>query len=714
VIVFNPGDNCWRTSEAAFATLLIDCDDFYRALHQAIRKAQHSIFVVGWDIDSRIRLLRGDEERNSSFPSVISELLAKKARKNPHLKVYLLRWDSSLAFFKTRELLLKQIWDQQTPHNVHTRLDGKVPMGACQHQKIILVDDEVAFSGGMDVAVQRWDTREHPIEAPERKDEEGAYGPFHDVQIMVAGPVVGHLAELVRWRWGRVADIDAVPIRPVQRYSLNVPPPAWPDGFAPVFRKIPCAIARTLPAMDDMPAVQEVRRMYLNLIAGARDFIYLENQFASRREIAEALNARLKACEPLRVVVVSTFRPTGTVECEAYWASRIDFKRILEQGIEKNRVGMLYSSLVDEQGNFADKHIHSKVAAIDDNYLIVGSANLTNRSMSLDTECDLVFAAANSMHRQQIAQARNDLIGEHCGRSAAQVSKLLARDKGLEPLLQPARQYAYRLKEVQDELFTDKSLQTFMQPFSDPEEPMMPPLPLLNGRRFLLGNPSRKLVLLFSLFALFGILLGLTYLVIHSVPGFNTENIRAFLEHSRDTWWGLPAVCLVYVIGGMLFFPVTVLSLAVAAIFGPLWGPVYGICGALLSAALLFGAGHLLGLRGLRKIGGSKVRMLDEKFRRSGILGVAALRLIPIAPYSLVNLVAGISSIGLFQFMAGTFLGMFPTMLAKGLVGDSLAQLFVEPTPIGIGYLAGGMVCWVGVAVISQKLVNYFQRQRMA
>lgn len=712
--LFRPEKNCWRSSEAEFAALLIDCENFYRAIHNAICKAKHSIFIIGWDIDSRIRLLRGEEERNSPWPSVISDLLARKASENPQLNVYLLRWDSSLSFFTKRELLLKEVWDQKTPDNVHTWLDGSIPMGGCQHQKVIVVDDEVAFSGGMDIAVQRWDSRDHPVVELEREDENGIYSPLHDVQSVMAGPVVAQFAELVRWRWDRVADVRSAPMRQLERRRLDAPPPAWPDGVSPLFRQIPCAIARTIPFMDDVPPVQEVRHMFLDLIQSAEDFIYLENQFASRQEIAEALNARLKTCKKLRVLIISTYRPKSTFECEAYWASRIDFKSILEDGIETHRVQMLYSSAYDEEGNFAHKRIHSKVSVFDDKYLVVGSSNLSNRSMSLDTECDLVFSADNDQHRRQILYARNDLIGEHSGRTPEQVEKTLAGKRGLEKLLKPTGKYAYRLNEVEDELFTDKSLQLVMQPFSDPEEPMLPPLPMLNGRRFFLGNPSRKLVMLGTLVGVTLLMVGLAWLAQHYIPGFSAEEVRALLEQSRGTWWGLPVVCLVYVIAGIFFFPVTVLSVAVAAVFGPVWGPLYGICGALLSAALLFGVGHLLGLKGLRKLGGAKVRTIDEKFRRSGIIGVAAVRLLPIAPYSLVNLVAGISSITLLQFMGGTFLGMFPTMIAKGLVGDSLTQIFVNPSPLSVAYLVGGILAWVGIAVVSQKLVNRYQRRKAA
>ena len=99
--IFKQGENCWATSQASFATPLIDCGNYYKALHSAILKAKHSIFIVGWDIDSRIRLLRGEDEANSEAPSVVSDLLAWKAEQNPDMKIYLLRWDSSLAFFRS-------------------------------------------------------------------------------------------------------------------------------------------------------------------------------------------------------------------------------------------------------------------------------------------------------------------------------------------------------------------------------------------------------------------------------------------------------------------------------------------------------------------------------------------------------------------------------------------------------------------------------------
>ena len=710
--LFKPDINCWRQASAHFAAPVVDCENYYRALHEAFSRARHSIFVVGWDIDSRIRLLRGDEEQSSALPSIVSDLLAKCAEENPDLQIYLLRWDSSLAFLGMRELWAKEVWDEKTPSNVHVHLDDTIPMGGSQHQKIVIVDDEVAFSGGMDIAVHRWDTRAHRPTEPERIEDDGPYGPLHDVQAVVAGPVVRDLSELVRWRWKRLAGKDAIPFRENTDHQAAALPHCWPPSVKPLFQDIGCAIARTIPFMDDAEPRQEVRRMLLDLIDQAQDLIYIENQFASREEIAERLHDRLKACPTLRVLLVSSHEPKGTVEREAYWASRVAFKNILEAGIEPERILMASSTIEDENGEPTSKRVHSKVMTIDDRYLVIGSSNLSNRSMTLDTECDLIFEATTDAHREQVRQARDDLILEHSGCKPEQLSQWLEPGEPLRRLERCRQVGRYGLAEVEDEQFTDQSLRSFILPFSDPEEPLVPPLPLLNGKRIQLSNPSKKMLIIGGVVLLVAMLAGGGYYASQHVSWLNADAVQGFLESTQGTYWALPAVCGIYILAGILFFPVTVLSVAVAAVFGPLWGPVYGMAGALCSAALLFGAGQAMGGDSLSRIGGSRVKRVDQKFRESGIIGVAAIRVIPVAPFSLVNLVAGFSSIKFYQFIMGTFLGMAPLMIAKGLVGDSLTQIVINPSGRNIAYLLGGIVFWIVLIYASQKLVNSYQQRK--
>ena len=710
--IFKQGENCWVSSKATFAAPLIDCANYYRALHSSIVKARHSIFIIGWDIDSRIRLLRGEEEEASEAPSVISDLLAWKAEQNPDLKIYLLRWDSSLAFFAQREMWAKEVWDEKTPDNVQTELDDTIPMGGSQHQKVVLIDDELVFSGGMDVSTNRWDTRDHPVISDERDGPDGEYTPLHDVQAVYAGPLVADFADLVRWRWLRVSEESPTDIREDAANGEDDPiPHAWPDGVEPWFENVECALARTIPFMDEVEPVQEVRHMLLDLINQAERIIYIENQFTSRQEIAEALNKRMKECPGLEVVIVSSYEPKGKFECEAFWASRIEFKDILEKGVDNSRFIMSYSSIEDKKGRKAYKRIHSKVMTIDNKYLVIGSSNLSNRSMSLDTEIDTIYFGNTEENEKAIERVRDDLLAEHSGRTVEATAEIMATDHPAHNLMENQIAHGYVLTEVHDEVFTEGSNVNFFRSLSDPEEPLIP-TSVFGDDATPVRNPRRRTIMVslgVAAIALFG---GLLFWASQTIPWLSSESISQFLEESRGTYFALPTVLLIYVIGGFLFFPVTVLSLAVAAVFGPIWGPIYGILGALMSSASMFGIGKLMGNAGMKKLAGPKVNAVDAKLKSSGIVGVAAIRMLPIAPFSLVNLVAGISSIGLFQFLVGTFLGMFPPMIAKGLVGDSIAQIFKNPSPQTISYLVGGIVLWGLMIYGSQKFAKYYQERK--
>lgn len=667
---------------------------------------------MGWDIDSRIRLLRGDDEANSEAPSVISDLLKWKAEQNPEINIYLLRWDSSLAFFAQREMWAKEVWEEKTPDNVQTELDDTIPMGGSQHQKIVVVDDELVFSGGMDVSTNRWDTRDHPVVSEERNGPDGEYGPLHDVQMVSSGPVVADFAKLVRWRWQRVAENTPIDIREDALIDEDAPvPETWPDDYPPLFENVECALARTIPFMDEVEPAQEVRHMLLDLIGEAESVIYIENQFTTRQEIAEALNRQLKLKPNLSVIIVSSYEPKGKFECEAFWASRIEFKAILEKGIDPKRVKLTYSSIEDMQGRRAYKRIHSKVMTIDNKYLVIGSSNISNRSMTLDTEIDTVLFGNNKENQACIEQVRNDLLAEHTGRNIEAMPAIFNEDLPVEALMHDQIAHGYVLTEVRDEIFTELSGTNMFRALSDPEEPLIS-VPTFDGAALPARNPKRRSIMILMGLVIIAVLGGLMFWASQSIPWLSSDSINAFLEKSRGTYFALPTVLLVYVVGGILFFPVTVLSLAVAAIFGPIWGPIYGMMGALMSSAIMFGIGKLSGNAGLKKLGGPKVAAVDEKLKRSGIVGVAAIRMLPIAPFSLVNLVAGISSIGIFQFLVGTFLGMFPPMIAKGLVGDSIAQIWQNPSPKTISYLVGGIVLWGLMIWGSQKFARYYQARK--
>lgn len=708
--LFRPRHNCWRTSKIMHGTLLVDCADFYRALHSAIVSARKQIIIVGWDIDSRIRLLRGEDERKASAPSRAGELLAWKARENPEMEIYLLRWDASITFMGQRELLAEKVWEFITPPNVHVWLDSTVPAGGSHHQKVIIIDDEVAFTGGMDIAPQRWDERAHRAFEAERYDEDGRYEPYHDIQIVVTGPVVDDLAALARWRWAHAAGYDIPRLKGGNRRTGYTLPYNWPADFRPDIGNMDCALARTIPWMGSHPDIYEIEKMYLDLIGEAENFIYIENQFLAYESIAAALNKRLKENEKLKILVVSSYNPQGIFEREAMWAARIDFKKILYDGIVPGRVRMAYPEIVDEMGRPHYKRIHSKIFTVDDRYFVVASSNLNHRSMKLDTECDLALIARTPEKRATLAHMRNDLIMEHAGMAEEEVSRII--DEGtMDDFITPTKPQVSHLREIDDSVFTHQKFKKFASFLADPDEPLLPEVYALNRDTVRpMPNPKKHILLLALVFFLAGMAL-VSYLNAHSTLG--VKNIELLFSTARGTPWALPLVCLIYVIGGLLFFPVTVLSLVTAAVFGVFLGPVYAMTGALLSASLLFWIGELMGLKWLRKLFGEKARKIDNELHAQGVLGMAAVRLVPIAPFSLVNLVGGISSIRFRDFIAGSFLGLLPGLIAKGLVGDSLARLFLNPSPDTMAYLTLGIIFWIIMVIGAQKLVKKWEPRKV-
>lgn len=701
--VFSAGENCWKVTQSSHMAVIIDCENFYRAVHEAFVRASQSIFIVGWDIDSRIELLHNDDLKRAQYPGLIRDLIKQKAAENPELQIYLVRWDSSLAFLSFREVWLEDVWKTDMPDNVHIQLDATVPIGGSHHQKLIIVDDEVAFSGGMDIAVQRWDTREHLPDNSEREDCSGSYTPYHDVQSVMTGPVVEYLAELVRWRWNRLADEPAIAFAPPE--ASEQLPASWPPSVQPLMSAVPTAIARTIPAMGDSKVCEEVEAMLTALVRQAKRFIYIENQFVSYLPLAEALNRQLHDEPGLQVMIVSSFKPKGPAEQESYWAGRIEFRKLLTKDIDPARVCLAYSSVVDDEGERAYKLIHSKLLFIDDEYMVVGSANLNKRSMTLDTECDVIFRGETAEQKQAVAQVRNDLLAEHCGESIARVESFFREDEPLPQLLQASGQKTYELQPVEDEQFTDGSWKHLVDPILDPEQPIIKGLNTMNGDHVPVRNPPHRWVVLSGVALLVAAIIALLYWGWQLLPDdFNRQSLTDLLQNHDDIGlWALGLVMGIFVFTGFLFVPITMVTLAVSAVYGPWFGALYSILGALASAVVMFFIGHLLGDTGLRNLGGPKVQMVNEKLGNASVLGVVVLRLVPIAPYSFVNLVAGVSSLPFYVFVLGSVLGLSPALLANSLVGDSLFQLFTNPSNEAVIYLVAGALVWLIVLVTAHR-----------
>lgn len=189
------------------------------------------------------------------------------------------------------------------------------------------------------------------------------------------------------------------------------------------------------------------------------------------------------------------------------------------------------------------------------------------------------------------------------------------------------------------------------------------------------------------------------------------QTVSAFLERARGTPWALPLICVIYIFSGFILFPVTILNLACAMVFGAARGVAYGLIGSLLNATVFFWLGRLAGRRNMRGLlDKPKIRRLDDKLRNAGVVGVAMIRLAPIAPSSLVNLAAGVTSISFIDYFFGSLLALIPGAIGRGIVGDSLMQLFLNPEPKTYAYLGFGVLLWLVIMVLLHQVTRRWRK----
>lgn len=361
--------------------------------------------MIGWDFDTRIAL--DPDADDPEVPDRLGSFLNYVVRRRRGVEIFVLRWDLSFLKMPFRGTTPLFVLDWMTSRRLHFRLDGHHPPEACHHQKIVVIDDVLAVCGGIDMTVDRWDTPAHRDRDPHRVRPSGEpYGPWHDATMVVEGDVASRLGELARDRWFRATGNRIGPSPPRE--------PIWPRQLQVDFQGVDVAIARTVPEYDGIPEEREIETLYLAAIAAAKQTIYIETQYFSSRRVADALASRLAEDSGPEVIVINPRRAAGWLEEKAMGSARALFVERLRKADRNDRFRFLCP--VTENGR--DIYVHAKVMVVDDVLLRVGSSNLNNRSMGLDTECDLAIEAradGDASTRHAITGVRNRLVAEHLG-----------------------------------------------------------------------------------------------------------------------------------------------------------------------------------------------------------------------------------------------------------------------------------------------------------
>ncbi|WP_224368945.1 phospholipase D-like domain-containing protein [Hyalangium versicolor] len=456
-----PGSNCWLQAEADQAGVLVDARDYYRAFYRAARKARQYIAIIGWQFDSDVALLRGEDAREARGEVRMLPLLRQLCDENPELQVYILAWDYSLL------LALEREWMQQVLFNWHSdriffRFDGTAPLSGAHHQKLVIIDGKLAFTGGMDICDCRWDDRSHPARSTMRCDTgRDPHGPYHDVHAAVAGPVVDRLVEIFEARWfnsgGGLLKLPAPVSRDDVEVEATIPLPPGPVAVSRTFGK-------TLVPLQD--SVQEIRALYLDAIASAERLIYVENQYFSSRAIFQALVRRMREKERgrLQIVFMLPRQPEALREQLAMGVAQVRLLRVLQRIAREtgHSLGVYCAASRGDDGQERYTYIHSKMMVVDDRFLTLGSANTTNRSFGLDSELNLAWEAADGPEgealRGSIRRLRVSLLAEHLGLQGSTVVRELVRAQRLVPFLdEMAASGKHRLRHHPMETLFDQS-----------------------------------------------------------------------------------------------------------------------------------------------------------------------------------------------------------------------------------------------------------------
>jgi phospholipase D1/2 len=704
--IFERERNCWRVEHADEAAFLIDADAYFKAFVAAAEQAQRSILIAGWDFHSRTRLLCDEGSRNCELE--LGDFLNRLAKERRDLQVHILIWDYPMIFGLDREWAPLSGFGWRPHRRVHFRYDNTHPISGSHHQKLVVVDDAVAFCGGIDLTCRRWDTCAHAADDARRVVQGTPYPPFHDLAMAVDGAAARALGDLVRERWRRATGETLEPVvaargRSWRRLGRKQAPNArWPEGVTPNVRDVEVAISRTEPAANGSGGVREVETLYVDMIAAARDSIYIENQYFTADKVGEALERRLGEEDGPEVIVVLRELSHGWLEELTMQTLRTRLIAKLRAADRFDHLRVFYPYIAGlRPGTCID--VHSKMMIVDDDFVRIGSANIANRSMGFDTECDLTIHAQREDVRNAIRDLRSALLAEHLGCEPEEVQRAVGRKASLRLAIDELARDDRTLKPVTIAEEVSPAVLDVIS-VADPEQPVALQTlvemfsPDVEPRK----RKSRGWMKFAAAIAVVAALTAM-WRFTPLAHWFEPDRVTTWARSFGDQWWAPLIVLAAYTPASFVMFPRPVITLFAVVAFGPWLGFVYALAGIEIAAWLTYVLGMLLRRDTVRRVAGSNLNRIIEMMRRRGLIAMTALRLVPLAPFIVEGIVAGAVRIKLWHFMVGTAIGMLPGTLAATILSEQLQAALEDPSEVNY---------WlIGAAVLIVALATWFVRR---
>lgn len=411
--VIKVGENAWRAAKADAVSFLIDAAEYFACLEDVFTRARKTIWIVGWDFNPDI-YLRPDRPNRP-----LGELLREMVERNPELEVNILVWAMGPIYSgKSTSLFRENTWSSHP--RIHLQFDTKHPLRGSHHQKLVCVDDTIAFLGGIDLTARRWDTPDHLPDNPLRVTPEGdSYEPVHDIQAVLTGEAAQMIGDLARRRWSRATGQTCTG---ESSTSSRPGDPIWPRYLDPALGACQVALALTEPGHLGRKSRKDALRLTIDAIKAARRHIYIETQYLAHFGLVKVLEERLAEKNGPEIVIIVTRISHGFLEKVMMGGNRDRIIRRLRRADRHDRFRVFCPVVPAADGGEQDVLIHSKLLIVDDSFVRVGSSNINNRSEGLDTEADVALEAGNDACRSAIRALRATLIAEHTGSKPAAVA----------------------------------------------------------------------------------------------------------------------------------------------------------------------------------------------------------------------------------------------------------------------------------------------------
>jgi phosphatidylserine/phosphatidylglycerophosphate/cardiolipin synthase-like enzyme len=385
------GSSLWAAGDPAPRTgcaleVLVDGGEALPRIAEALIGARSHVHVAGWHVTPDFGLTRDDQA------SRLRDLLGDLAER---VEVRVLLWGGApVPIFTPARAAVRQVREELIRGTrVQCALDFHERPMHCHHEKLVIVDGEVAFVGGIDLTSlggDRFDTSDHLMH--------GRLG-WHDASSRVRGPAVADVATHFANRWRAVTG---------EHLEETPPPAAAGDVELQVVRTVPENIYEFLPRGDF-----RILEAYTRALRSARKLVYLESQFLWSAQVVEILANKLREppSDDFRVVVMLPAKPNNGADTTR---GQLGVLAAADNGAAR----FLATTISARSGGLTGPlYVHAKIGIVDDTWLSIGSANLNEHSFFNDTEMNIV-----TCDRAVARETRLRLWAEHLERPVGEVS----------------------------------------------------------------------------------------------------------------------------------------------------------------------------------------------------------------------------------------------------------------------------------------------------